>query len=576
MSGRLSRLVPGTAAALALALGAAGTATAATPVARIGHDGRWLTDAQGRVVILHGINMVDKRPPYAPDAVGFGDDDAAFLASEGMNTVRVGVIYKAVEPQPGAYDDAYLARIEKTVRTLDAHGIVSLLDFHQDLFNERFQGEGWPDWAVQDDGLPNQPMLGFPGNYLGQPATQRAFDHFWANDPIDPTHPGVGLQDRYAAAWEHVAARFADVPGVLGYDLLNEPWPGTDWQPCAQPATGCPDFDAKLTAFSKRTIAAIRQADPRTLAFYEPNVLFNDSPPTHLGAIGDPHAAMSFHDYCLVSPAPACEQLDDTVFSNAAKRAADTGDATLLTEFGATDDASVLTDMVQRADRFMVGWQEWHYCGCDDPTTSGPGATQALVLDPAKPPTGANVKTAKAAILARPYPQAIAGTPTAFGFESGRLTLRYVTDRASGVDTEVAVPGRAFPDGYTAKASGAAIVSAADAPILLLAACPGAAEVRLVVSPGSGAADGGCVRALSARTSAKRVRIGRRATLAITVTAAGHPVAGADVSYGSTHATTGAAGTAKLRFTPRRRGVRRIAVRAPGSATALVRIRVTR
>jgi endoglycosylceramidase len=62
----------------------------------LGHAGRWITDAAGRVVILHGINMVYKRTPYAPDAIGFGDDDAAFLAHEGFDTLRLGVIYKAV------------------------------------------------------------------------------------------------------------------------------------------------------------------------------------------------------------------------------------------------------------------------------------------------------------------------------------------------------------------------------------------------------------------------------------------------------------------------------------------------
>ena len=122
------------------------------------------------MVVLHGVNMVAKRPPYAPDATGFGADDAAFLAAEGYTTVRLGIIYAAVEPQPGVYDDAYLDRIAKTVRVLGGHGIVSLLDFHQDLYNERFQGEGWPDWAVIDDGLPAEPKLGFPGNYLGMPA----------------------------------------------------------------------------------------------------------------------------------------------------------------------------------------------------------------------------------------------------------------------------------------------------------------------------------------------------------------------------------------------------------------------
>src|SRR5882757_7290912 len=147
----MSRRLLISAVAAGLVAVTAPTASAA-PALPLGHAGQFVTDAQGRVVILHGYNMVNKRPPYAPDAIGFGDDDAAFLASEGYNTVRVGVIYAGVEPSPGVYDDNYLARIEATVNTLGRHGIVSLLDFHQDLYNERFQGEGWPDWAVQDDG----------------------------------------------------------------------------------------------------------------------------------------------------------------------------------------------------------------------------------------------------------------------------------------------------------------------------------------------------------------------------------------------------------------------------------------
>jgi endoglycosylceramidase len=177
-----------------LALAASGVSAA--PTLPLGHAGRWITDADGRVVELHGMNEVAKFPPYEPAATGFDADDAAFLAAEGYNVVRVGVIWKALEPQPGAYDDAYLKGIASTVDTLGQHGIVSLVDFHQDMWNERFQGEGAPDWAVQDDGLPNSPQLGFPGNYLGMPAVWRTFDHFWANDPGPG---GVGLQDRYAA-----------------------------------------------------------------------------------------------------------------------------------------------------------------------------------------------------------------------------------------------------------------------------------------------------------------------------------------------------------------------------------------
>ena len=141
------------AAAIALvsALVTAAPAAAALKPAQdapLGHEGRWVTDRKGRVVILHGFNMVYKRPPYFPAHAGFGKDDAKFLARNGFNTIRLGLIYKGVEPEPGTYDDAYLAKIAKTQRLLARHGIYSLLDSHQDLYNEKFQGEGWPDWAV--------------------------------------------------------------------------------------------------------------------------------------------------------------------------------------------------------------------------------------------------------------------------------------------------------------------------------------------------------------------------------------------------------------------------------------------
>ena len=109
--------------------------------------------------------------------------------------MRLGLIWKAVEPAPGEYDEAYLESIRETAELLAAEGIWTLLDFHQDLYNEKYEGEGAPDWAVQDDGLPNAPKLGFPFNYFVNIAMNRAFDNFWKNAPGPG---GVGLQDRYA------------------------------------------------------------------------------------------------------------------------------------------------------------------------------------------------------------------------------------------------------------------------------------------------------------------------------------------------------------------------------------------
>jgi endoglycosylceramidase len=500
-----------------LALGAA--QAAASPTTPLGHSGRWVTDADGRVVILHGVNMVFKRPPYHPAAAGFSADDAAFLEANGFNTVRLGLIYKGVEPLPGEYDEDYLDQIAGTEQTLAAHGIFSQLDFHQDLYSEKYGGEGWPDWATIDDGVPAEPLTGFPSTYVTSPGMNQAFNNFWLNR-AGPG--GIGLQDRYAAAFRRVAERFRDRQHTIGFDLMNEPWPGSVWPTCAQPA-GCPAFDiATLAAFHQRVIDRIREVEPQKLIWYEPNVIFNFGADTHHPSTGDPATGFSFHVYCLAGafaieglPSEGCETMDERVFGNADAHAQETGDPLLLSEFGATDDLGVIRRNIEQAENHMVSWQYWHYCACDDPTTSGPGV-QALVIDANKPPTGDNVKAAKLDVLARPYPQLVSGTPESYGFDqpSKRFSLTYSTTGPGGRSflpraisvpkgnalplipadspmTEVFIPRRHYPEGYAVDIDGGAIASAPGSQLLRVAACPGRARVSVTVKPaGEGATDG--------------------------------------------------------------------------------------
>uniref|UniRef100_UPI00061AD0F2 PGRS repeat-containing protein n=1 Tax=Mycobacterium sp. UM_Kg27 TaxID=1545693 RepID=UPI00061AD0F2 len=84
----------------------------------------WLTNSNGQVVLLRGLNQVYKIPPYEPSADGFGDKDAAFLAANGFNVVRLGVIWAGVQPEPGVIDYDYLASIENTVEILGNHNIM--------------------------------------------------------------------------------------------------------------------------------------------------------------------------------------------------------------------------------------------------------------------------------------------------------------------------------------------------------------------------------------------------------------------------------------------------------------------
>ena len=74
-------------------------------------DGGLLRDAQNRVVFFHGVNAVWKKKPYYPpsavyptdpatlDASYFDERDGAFLAANGLNAVRLGVLHLMDEPR---------------------------------------------------------------------------------------------------------------------------------------------------------------------------------------------------------------------------------------------------------------------------------------------------------------------------------------------------------------------------------------------------------------------------------------------------------------------------------------------
>src|SRR5262245_576840 len=149
-------------------LAACDASTTLTPLSK---PGRRLTDATGRVLLFHGVNFVQKWPPYTPEAAGFSEDDADLIADSGFNTVRLGVVFGFLMPEPGVVDTAYLDSIERTVDLLTERQIFVLLDFHQDGYGPAVHGNGMPEWATLTDGLPNPP-IDFPLYYVQNPALQ--------------------------------------------------------------------------------------------------------------------------------------------------------------------------------------------------------------------------------------------------------------------------------------------------------------------------------------------------------------------------------------------------------------------
>jgi endoglycosylceramidase len=186
-------------------------------------SGTQFLDASGKPLLLHGINVANKSAEegYVGDLT---PNDYAAIRSWGMNCIRLAIFWDGLEPRPGRFDKAYLERIALRVEWAKAQGLYVLLDMHQDLYSVKFS-DGAPAWATLDEGKPFTRTAVWSDAYYSSPAVQAALDHFWANSAAPD---GVGLQDHYARLWQFVAKRFHDEPAVIGYDLMNEPFPGKD------------------------------------------------------------------------------------------------------------------------------------------------------------------------------------------------------------------------------------------------------------------------------------------------------------------------------------------------------------
>ena len=303
------------------------------------HGGR-LVDERRREVTLRGVNarvegvfdvtFGDGRLPLEPIPV-FDDGDAATMARFGLNLLRLPISWSALEPARGRFDAAYLDRIAAVVALCRAHGIVVLLDFHQDAFSKEIGEDGAARWVLDLLlGPNNYPYLGGPLTDLGArrraPATLAAFRQFFLD--------AGGVQEDLAAAAVVLARRFARQRGVLGYEILNEPL-----------AFLVPNGDAALRAFHERVARAIRRVDRRHLIAFEPDAIRNATnqapvpaaPFPVRGTLYAPHiytVVFDGHDYASGDPAELAPSME-----RAAAEAAGWGAPLLVGEYGIDPNA---------------------------------------------------------------------------------------------------------------------------------------------------------------------------------------------------------------------------------------------
>ncbi len=420
-------------------------------------EGRWLVDPQGRVVIVHGLNLVYKRKPYVPPdgPAGFTRKDAAWLARHGFNAARVGTLWAGLTPSgPGQADPAYLDRWQRVLDLLARKRIWIQLDMHQDQWHEEYGGEGVPDWAAARQ-LPyslTPPVVApFPTGYW-TPEVSAMFDDFWANRR--------GLLDGWLAAWQVAAQRWRNQRYLMGYDLLNEPWMGTEWPTCL--TDGCPaSYAAELQPAMEAGLGAVRAVDPDNIVWWEPQQFAGGQPVDTFftppaGAVGgEEQLGLSWHNYCPAvfmesvgapgSDVQSCRAYSDGREQHALDQAARMHAVPMMSEWGATDNLTAIKIDAASADRHLMGWTHWAYKFWDDPTTAD--GDQGLFADDTDL---SSVKQAKARVLVRTYAQAVAGTPLAMRFRpgSGRFRFRFRPDRSVTAPTRIFVSPLHYPHGY--------------------------------------------------------------------------------------------------------------------------------
>jgi endoglycosylceramidase len=313
--------------------------------------------------------------------------------------------------------------------------------------------------------------VGFPAYYVANPALQRAFENFYANR-AGPA--GIGLQDYFVQGLRAIVWRFAHEPRVLGYELLNEPWPGADWAGCFA-ATGCPAIEqARLRPFYTKATAAVRRITRRQQVFVEPFSTFNfGGKPTTLPGAGS-NDALATHSYAGNGPGEASVR-------DLSIAAAERDDAALLvTEFGATGDPVPIRRLLDGFDARGVSWAFWAY-------------NENLIVDRTQPASLDGLRSPAAfRALVQPYPVALAGTPGSAHFDpaTGAYTLGYSTAGPDGrhypwgLESVLSVPKLQYPDGYTAKVSGARITSRPCAERLTLRSRPWTPSVSVTLARG--------------------------------------------------------------------------------------------
>lgn len=399
-------------------------------------DGRHFRDAAGRAVILRGVNLAgnSKVPPFVP----LSDLDRAArleqLAGWGVSVIRLVLSWEAYEPTMGAYDEAYLAAMVRIAEAAWERGIYTIVDLHQDGYS-RYQlsgcGDGFPEWSIPPGIARRTPdnsarsCAGWGAKLLMDSDMKASFAAFYADS--------YGVRRRYLAMLGRVATAFSGVPGVIGYDPINEPWA---------------DEVSELGPLYEDAAAAIRLVSPAAILFIEGQVLCSGGVQSKLPRPGFSNFAYAPHYYDPLAIGLGAwggiTTFTDVAFVTMNAKAAGWNVPLFLGEFGIAAGAPgglpYVDLLYERLDDYQASGAYWNYTpGWSAAAKDGWNGEDFSLIDDhaAERPT----------FRFRPYARRIPGTPTALNvtnkgaLTSGSVEVKWTHEPARG-QLEVYLPRR--------------------------------------------------------------------------------------------------------------------------------------
>lgn len=219
-------------------------------------------------ILLRGVNIAhtSKRTviPWVQR------EDVERLKRFGLNFIRLTIFWSAIEQEKGKYDKNYIEKIREKIRLFEEFGMYVLVDLHQDLYGfqatDSNEGDGIPQWAQDPECPPFKDLKPWMLNYIDESISCQ-FESFW-NDKN-------GVQTKYLEMFEFIIEQFHEERAVIGFEIMNEPWPGYSWSNTEEWE------NKKLREFYNKAIKILRKYTQK-LFFYETHPLSDFGYPFYL------------------------------------------------------------------------------------------------------------------------------------------------------------------------------------------------------------------------------------------------------------------------------------------------------